>query len=143
MDNPDLIKLAGPLSVKGGGLYFTGTVATPSQYPGATQFIDDFFIYNGYSPGVYAAQAYDATGICMKAIELAAKDIGGITPTRREVSKAIRDIKDYQGIAGPYIFDKMGDLIMAKYFVYKVVSPDPTQWDHNTIVATYEIKPLR
>ena len=39
-------------------------------------------------------------GICLKAIEAAAKANGNKLPTREAVAKAIRALKDYAGITG-------------------------------------------
>jgi branched-chain amino acid transport system substrate-binding protein len=138
-----LVELAGPSLVEGGGTYFTETVALATYYSDATQFVNDFDARHNSLPREYAVQGYDATGICIKAIEEASKAKGGELPTRKEVAKAIRALVDYQGITGIYNFNKKGDLIPATYYVFKVVSPDPANWNQNTIVATYNVDPPR
>ena len=143
VNRSSLVELAGPSSVEGGGIYFTEMAAPASYYPDTTQFITDFNFYYGSYPRVYAAQAYDATAICMKAIEEASKAKGGELPTRKEVAIAIRALVDYHGITGTYNFNKKGDLTPAKYFIFKVASPDPAKWEQNTIVATFDIEPPR
>lgn len=142
-NRPALVELAGPSSIEGGGIYYTEMTAPAGYYTGATQFITDFSFTYGSFPRVYAAQAFDATGICLKAIEEASKAKGGELPTREEVANVIRALEDYQGITGTFSFNKKGDLAPAKYFVYKVVSSDPGNWDQNTIITTLDVKPPR
>ena len=140
-NNPDLVDLAGPLLVEGGGMYFTDMAAPTSYYPDSAQFIRDFNFYYGSSPKLYAAQAYDAAGICMRAIEEASKARGGELPARQDVAHAIRTLVDYKGITGTYNFNEKGDSALAKYFVFKVISADPNKWGQNTAVATFEMEP--
>jgi len=143
VNRPALLELAGPSLVEGGGMYYTEVVAPASNYPDAAQFIEDFNLYYGSFPQVVAAQAYDATGMCMKAIEEASKAKGGELPTRKEIANAIRNLVDYIGITGTYNFNNKGDPNPAKYFVFKVGSPDPANWDQNPIVATFDVEPPR
>jgi branched-chain amino acid transport system substrate-binding protein len=140
-NSPNLLRIAGPSLIDGGGMYFTDMVAPAGYYPDATKFVQDFQAGYGAFPQLYAASAYDAAGICMKAIEEASKAKGGEIPTRAEVARAIRALKDYKGITGTFNFNKRGDPILAKYFVIKVVSTDPHNWEDNTVVATYEVGP--
>ncbi len=140
-NSPNLVKIAGPTLLDGGGMYFTDMVAPAGYYPDANQFVQDFLDDYGTFPQLYAAQAYDAAGICMKAIEEASKAKGGEIPTRGEVARAIRALKDYKGITGTFNFNKKGDPILAKYFVIKVVSTDPHKWGDNTVAASYEVGP--
>ena len=58
-----------------------------------------------------------------------------------DVTNAIRALKDYQGISGTINFNRKGDPVLETYFVFKVISPDPANWNQNTIVATYNIEP--
>jgi branched-chain amino acid transport system substrate-binding protein len=57
------------------------------------------------------------------------------------VVHAVRALKDYKGITGTYTFNDQGDLTLAKYYVYKVVSVDATKWEQNSIIASYDIAP--
>lgn len=138
---PALIELAGPLAIEGGGLYYTAITASAGYYPKAVNFIEDFEAIYSESPQMFAVQAYDAAGICLKAIEEASKAKEGEIPTRAEVAEAIRSLQDYQGITGYYNFDKNGDPNPALYFVFQVVSPDPNNWNQNIVVTTFEISP--
>ena len=141
LDSKSMITTAGPSLVKGGGMFYTIMDPPAEYYPDAAQFIQDFQNQYGSSPFSYAARAYDAAGICLKAIEEASKAKGGVPPTRTEVAKAIRDLKDYKGITGTYNFNNHGDPDPVQYYVYQVVSTDTDNWDQNPIVAAYEITP--
>jgi branched-chain amino acid transport system substrate-binding protein len=141
LNNPPLFNLAGPSLVQGGGIYFTILTAPANFYPDTAGFIEAYEVQYNTSPLLFAARAYDATGMCIKAIEVAAKAKGGEIPTRAEVVHAIRTLKDYKGVTGMYTFNDQGDLALAKYYVYKVVSVDAAKWDQNSIIASYDIAP--
>jgi branched-chain amino acid transport system substrate-binding protein len=143
LNNPPLFELAGPSLVKGGGMYFTVLTAPANFYPDATKFIKNFEVHYGTPPLLFAAHAYDAAGMCMKAIEVASKAKSGEIPTRTEVIHAIRALKDYKGITGTYSFNNQGDLTLAKYYVFRVVSGDPAKWNQNSIIASYDVAPRR
>jgi branched-chain amino acid transport system substrate-binding protein len=140
LNNPPLLDLAGPSLVQG-GLYFTVLTAPANFYPDAAEFIKTFQVYYNTSPLLFAARSYDATGICIKAIEVATKAKGGEIPTRAEVVDAIRTLKDYEGITGTYTFNDQGDPTLMQYYVFKVVSVNATNWDQNSIIASYEVTP--
>jgi branched-chain amino acid transport system substrate-binding protein len=80
-------------------------------------------------------------GICLKAIENAAKANGNKIPTRAQVVEAVRALKDYPGITGAINFNSKGDLTEAQYFVIQVVSNDPEKWSANTVAETIVQKP--
>ena len=141
LNNPTLIERAGPALVEGGGLYFTVLTAPANFYPDATEFIQSFEVHFNTSPLLFAARAYDATGICIKAIENASNAKGGEIPTREEVVDAIRLLKDYQGVTGTYTFNRQGDKSLMQYYVFEVASVDVSNWDQNSIVATYDVTP--
>jgi branched-chain amino acid transport system substrate-binding protein len=122
-------------------MFYTIMNPPAEYYSDAAQFIQDFYIQYGTTPLSFAARAYDAAGICLKAIEEASKAKGGVPPTRTEVAKAIRDLKDYKGITGTYNFNDHGDPDPVQYYVYQVVSTDADNWDQNLIVAAYGITP--
>lgn len=140
MDNPSLVEFAGPLLIEG-GMYYTAMAAPASDYPEAAKFLKDFETRYGVTPQLYAAQAFDAAGICMKAIEEASKAKGGDIPTRAEVANAIRAFRDYQGITGTFNFNKNGDPNPAEYFIFQVVSADPDDWNQNILVTSFEVAP--
>jgi branched-chain amino acid transport system substrate-binding protein len=139
LNNPPMMDLGSPSLVRNGGLYFTILTAPANLYPRAAQFLRDFDTYYGTSPLLFATRAYDAAGICIKAIEIASRAKGGEIPTRKEVANAIRALKDYRGLTGTYSFNKNGDPTLMKYYVVKVVSVDATKWDQNSIIASFDV----
>jgi branched-chain amino acid transport system substrate-binding protein len=141
LNEPDVLTAADPSLVEGGGLYYTLTSPPIDFYPEAAQFIQDFEAAYDATPRLFAARAYDAAGICLKAIADASKAIDGEIPTRAQVTNAIRTLKDYQGITGTYTFNRQGDPTFAEYYVYKVVSVDEDTWDQNLIVGSYAVTP--
>jgi branched-chain amino acid transport system substrate-binding protein len=140
-DASDAAKIAGSALTDGAGTYYS-TVSGPAKlYPGTAKFITDFKAKYNHDPQPFAAQGYDSMGICLKAIENAAKANGGKLPTRAAVADAVRALKDYSGITGKINFNGKGDLTEAQYFIIQVVSPDPAKWADNTVVETIVQKP--
>jgi branched-chain amino acid transport system substrate-binding protein len=137
MDSPDLVRLAGKAVV---GMHFTSVTGPASALPKARQFVDDFRRRFGKEPGGHAAEAYDATAVALKGIEAAAP--GGKSPSREEVSAAIRRVK-LQGITGDIEFDGRGDRKKAPYFVREVGSEEPEKWDQNRVVRQVTAAPPR
>jgi branched-chain amino acid transport system substrate-binding protein len=124
LDSSDLVKIAGKAVV---GIYYT-TAAAPSTSPQAKQFGDDFKKKFGKNPEPYAAEAYVATAIAIKALESTAA--GGKAPTRAAVATAIRKVK-YTGMTGSIEFDDKGDPKKASYYVMQVANENPERWGEN------------
>jgi branched-chain amino acid transport system substrate-binding protein len=133
MDSSDLTKIAGKTVV---GMNYTSAAGPASALPKAKQFVEDFKKKFGRNPEPYAAEAYDATAILLKAIEAGAK--GGQVPTREDVAAAVRKVK-HSGVTGDIEFDSKGDRKKALYFVLQVVSDDPQKWGDNKIVKQLAI----
>jgi len=133
MDSSDLTKIAGKAVV---GMYYTSVAGPVSVYPQAKQFAEEHKKKFGKNPEPFAAQAYDATAIALKAIAAAAK--GGVMPSREAVSAAIRKLK-HTGITGTIEFDDKGDPRKALYFVLQVASDDPEKWGENKEVKRLSI----
>jgi len=125
MDSSDLTKIGGKAVV---GMHYTSVAGPVSVYPQAKQFAEDYKKKFGKNPEPFAAQAYDATAIAVKAIEATAK--GGKAPTREAVTAAIRGVR-HTGITGSVEFDAKGDPKKALYFVLQVVSDNPEKWGEN------------
>jgi branched-chain amino acid transport system substrate-binding protein len=134
MDSSDLTKIAGKAVV---GMHYTSAAGPASELPKAKQFVDDFKKKFGKNPEPYAAEAYDATMIVLKAVEAVAK--GGV-PSREAVSAAIRKVK-HDGITGEIEFDGKGDRKKALYFVLQVTSENPEKWGENKTVKKLTIAP--
>lgn len=141
MDSSVLAEIAGDALLSGGGMVYSTVSGPASVYPGTAKFVEDFKAKFGADPQPFSAQAYDAMAICLKAIENASMAKGGEMPTREEVAKAVRALKDFPGITGTYTFNAIGDITSAKYFVIKVVSADPAKWGENEVVQTLDIAP--
>jgi branched-chain amino acid transport system substrate-binding protein len=140
-DSPEAAKIAGDALLAGEGTYFS-TVAGPAfAYPDTAKFVNDFKAKYGAPPQPFAAQSYDCAAIALKAIENAAKAADGKVPARAEVSKAVRDLKDFHGITGTVTFNAKGDPIKAKYFVIQVTSADPARWASNRVDQLLDIAP--
>jgi branched-chain amino acid transport system substrate-binding protein len=135
MDSSDLTKIAGKAVV---GMYYTSAAGPASALPKAKSFVDDFKKKFNKNPEPYAAEAYDATAIALKAIEAAAK--GGKAPTREDVTAQVRKVK-HSGITGDIEFDGKGDRKKALYFVLQVANEDPAKWGDNKIVKQLTIAP--
>jgi len=125
MDSSDLTKIAGKAVV---GMHYTSVAGPVSVYPQAKQFAEEYKKKFGKNPEPFAAQAYDATAIAIKAIEATAK--GGKAPTREAVTTGIRGVR-HTGITGAVEFDAKGDPKKALYFVLQVVSDNPEKWGDN------------
>ena len=136
LDSPAFARTAGTAGV---GVYYTSTVAPAASLPGARAFVDDFQRQFGRAPGAYAAEAYDATAIVLRAIESAGR--AGV-PSREAVAAAIRRTK-HQGVTGEIEFDGRGDRRKALYFVRQVASEDPDRWGENKIVKQMTAGPPR
>jgi branched-chain amino acid transport system substrate-binding protein len=124
LDSSDLVKIAGKAVV---GIYYT-TAAAPSTSPQAKQFGDNFKKKFGKNPEPYAAEAYVATAIAIKALESTAA--GSKAPTRAAVATAIRKVK-YTGMTGTIEFDDKGDPKKASYYVMQVANENPEKWGDN------------
>jgi branched-chain amino acid transport system substrate-binding protein len=140
-DSPEAVKIAGQALLDGAGTYYSTVSGPATLYPGTAKFQTDFKAKYGSDPKPFAAQGYDSMGICLKAIENAAKANGNKVPTRAQVADAVRALKDYPGITGTINFNSKGDLTEAQYFVIQVVSPDPEKWSTNTVAETIIQKP--
>ena len=135
LDSSDLTKIAGKAVV---GMNYTSVAGPVSVYPQAKQFAEEYKKKFGKNPEPFAAQAYDATVIALKAIEAAAK--GGTLPGRAEVSAAVRKVK-HTGITGAIEFDDKGDPKKALYFVLQVASDNPEKWGDNKEIKRITAEP--
>lgn len=138
MDSSELAKIAGAAVV---GMHYTTVAGPVSVYPKAAKFAKDYKAKFGKDPEPFAAQAYDATAIALKSIELAAKGAGGKKPTRDQVTEQVHKIRAFPGLTGTFTFDYKGDAIPAAYFVIRILSGDPAKWNDNKLIKTLNIVP--
>ena len=95
LDSSDLTKIAGKTVV---GMYYTSVAGPVSVYPQAKQFADEYKKKFGKNPEPFAAQAYDATAIALKAHR--GRRARAARRRRREaVTAAVRNVK-HTGITG-------------------------------------------
>src|SRR6266571_643478 len=134
MDSSDLTKIAGKAVV---GMYYTSAAGPASELPRAKAFVEEFKKKFGKNPEPYAAEAYDAATVALKAVDAAVK---GGKVSREDVATAVRKTK-HSGITGDIEFDSKGDRKKALYFVLQVVSDDPAKWGDNKIVKQLTISP--
>jgi branched-chain amino acid transport system substrate-binding protein len=85
LDTSELAALAGNAAI---GVHYTSIGQPASAYPGATQFIVDYQNRFAEPPQPFAAQAYDATGVCLQSIERAIEQNSNQLPTRSQVKVA-------------------------------------------------------
>jgi branched-chain amino acid transport system substrate-binding protein len=134
MDSTEMVKIAGKAAV---GMYYSTVAGPPSIYPEAATFSKEFKAKFKKDPEPFAAQAYDATAIALKAIQAAAAKG---KPTRAAVTDAIRKTKNHKGLTGTITFDEKGDPVKAKYFIFQVLTEDPAKWGDNKLIKTLEIE---
>ena len=135
LDSSDLPKIAGKAIV---GMNYTTVAGPVTVYPKAKEFAKAYKDKFKKDPEPFAAQAYDATAIGLRAIETAIKEAGGKMPSRESVAVAVRKTK-HTGLTGAIEFDEKGDPKKAIYFVLQVVSDDPAKWGENKEVKRLEI----
>jgi branched-chain amino acid transport system substrate-binding protein len=114
IDTPQLRELAGKAAV---GMYYS-TVAAPVST--VRSFAEDFRKKFNKSATPYAAEAYDAAGVALKAIELTVQKTGGLK--RENVAMTVRTVK-FDGITGPIAFNSNGDRKMATVWIVQVAEP--------------------
>jgi branched-chain amino acid transport system substrate-binding protein len=116
LDDAEMVKIAGNAVV---GSYYT-TVAPPRDLtPETAAFAEKYKKRFGKEIGSFGLYGYEAAAVGIAAIENAIKELGGKKPNRKQVSEAVRKLKDYKGITGTITFDNKGDPVKAKYFVVK------------------------
>ncbi|RYM05436.1 branched-chain amino acid ABC transporter substrate-binding protein [Sporolactobacillus sp. THM7-7] len=67
----------------------------------------------------YSAYGYDTAAVLLQGIMDAINNNDGKLPTRQQVTDAVRNVNDYEGIATKVSFDDKGDNKYAKVFIYK------------------------
>jgi branched-chain amino acid transport system substrate-binding protein len=137
MDSSDLAQLGGDAVID---MHYSTVAAPPTAYPAAAQFIEEYEARFGEQTQPFAAQAYDSMNICIQGIQRAMEANGGEIPTRAQVAEAVRATEGYPGITGEVTFNSIGDKAVATYFVIKVISSDPAEWNNNELVTSLDIE---
>jgi serine/threonine protein kinase/ABC-type branched-subunit amino acid transport system substrate-binding protein len=89
------------------GWTIVAPVVDATLKPEAKAFADAYRKRWKEAPPRYAAEAYDVTGMVLKALS----DLSAKSRTRKELLTAVRAIK-YQGITKPFAFDKTGHIVI-------------------------------
>lgn len=114
------IKGAGGLAE---GSYVTAIGKDIRQVPEAKEFIAKFEKKYG-AMSIFSGQSYEATKVLLTAIKKAAAS-GADRLDRAKVLKAVQQTSGYRGILGfPVSFDKKGDVVGAKIYVFQVKNGD-------------------
>lgn len=111
LDHPMLLKIAGD---KAEGVYAVSIFDNESTYPAFLEFKENFKNVYQKDPDQAALQGYDAFMVLMEGIKLAG------SPEPEKIAASMRMIKKWDGPAGPYRFDKNGD-VLDKGVIIRVV----------------------
>jgi branched-chain amino acid transport system substrate-binding protein len=98
--SPKLLELAGETA---NGLYLSTTFMPTSPEPHVKQYVDAYRAAYGSEPNMFAAQAYDATGIMLDALARAYEKNPQVT--REAVRDALAATTDFPGVTGETSFD--------------------------------------
>ena len=101
-DSPELLKIGGS-AISGG--YFVNHYSPDRKDAVAESFINKYKARHGMVPDAFAALAYDATTILLKALDASKK------PKSEDILKALAPTKNYKGVTGLISFDRNGDAI--------------------------------
>ena len=141
-DSSDSARIGGAALLQGAGTYFTIIGGPAHLYtPGTSLFMADFERRFGHKPQPFAAQAYDGASIALQAIENVLKANPGAFPSRAQVSRAVRTIRNFPGITGPVSFNATGDHTRARYHVVQVVTASEGQWHQNRVDKAFDEPP--
>lgn len=125
MDEAEVIKIAGAAAV---GSYYTSPAADITMTPEGKEWAKRFKEKYGKDPGNWSAYGYDAMNVIFEGVKKAIETNGGKKPSRKQVSDAVRGIKDFKGITSKITFDDKGDNKGAKLYVaeFKEAKYPPT-----------------
>jgi len=101
-DSPELIKIAGNTIVGG---YFTNHYSPERKGKVAERFIARYREKHGSVPDALAALTYDAAMILLVTLDKLKE------PGSEQLTKALSQLKDFQGVTGVISFDKNGDAV--------------------------------
>jgi branched-chain amino acid transport system substrate-binding protein len=102
LDHPMLLKIAGS---KAEGVYAVSIFDNDSTYPAYLKFKRSFNRAYQQEPDQAALQGYDAFMVLVEGMKLA----GSAEPEK--IAASLKKIQKWEGPAGPYRFDKNGDVV--------------------------------
>ncbi|MET1249771.1 branched-chain amino acid ABC transporter substrate-binding protein [Sporolactobacillus sp. STCC-11] len=115
LDSSSTVQIAGD-AVK--GVYLTSVAGDVTKTEKGQEFAKKYKEKFGKNVESYSAYGYDAAGVILKGLMKAIDDNDGKKPTREQVTKAIRAVKDYDGVTTKVSFDDKGDNKFAKVYIY-------------------------
>lgn len=80
----------------------------------AAGYVGEYKAKYGNEPGPYGTYTYDGVGVIAKAIEKA----GSTDPA--EITKALHDVGDYEGVTGTFHFNAKGDREPVEYIIITI-----------------------
>lgn len=114
------------------GVLFTQTVFEPATDAGVRGFANAYSARYQTQPDLYAAHGYDAGKVL-----LAALSAGG--PTRDQLLKGMRGLREYPGVTGAFQFDEKGD-VQKFPRVYAILDGEPQNYEARIEDQREEIK---
>jgi len=100
LDTPEFLEIAGDAAE---GTFVGSVFIADDTRPETRAFVETYRRRWGTVPDAAAAQGYDTVRVLARAIE----DAGCTVPDR--ISEALRDMTDFTGVTGMYLFDEKGD----------------------------------
>lgn len=102
----ETVRVAGAAAA---GAYFTAVVPPLHLSETGRRWAARYRARYGDAPEAYAAAAYDAANVLLRAVESAIRANGSKRPPRDAVSRAVRRMEEYKGVTGSIAFDAKGD----------------------------------
>ncbi|WP_160672267.1 branched-chain amino acid ABC transporter substrate-binding protein [Clostridium sp. C8-1-8] len=125
MDSAEVVKIAGDSSK---GIYYTTMAADVSLTEQGRAWAEKYKKQFGNQPENYAIYGYDAMNVLLDGLKKAVQDNGNKKPTQDQVTKAVRAIKGFKGVATTVTFNSKGDNEDAVMFIsqFKEAKYPPT-----------------
>ncbi len=116
MDSPEVIKIAGESAV---GTYFTTVAGDVTKTAEGKAWAEKYKAKFSKDSDNWSAYGYDAMNVALDGIVKAFEANGKKSPTREQVSKAVRDTKGFQGVAAKVTFNAKGDNEDAVMYIFQ------------------------
>lgn len=115
MDSSSTVQIAGE-AVK--GVYLTSVAGDVTKTDEGQKFAEKYKDKFKKDIESYSAYGYDSASVILQGLMDAIKANDGKLPTRADVTKAIRGVKNYDGVTTKVTFDEKGDNKYAKVYIY-------------------------
>lgn len=118
MDSSTLVEVAGDAVIN---TFITSVAGDTMATEAGKKFAEKYKEKFNKNIESYSAYGYDSMQVTLKGIEDAIKANDGKTPTREQVTDAVRGVADFQGVVTKVSFDDIGDNELAQVFIYEFV----------------------